>query len=104
MKKLAALVVFCVVALVAASVVVAEEVKATELSGAVAVVKDDAGAVTSVSITTAAKETVAVKLDDEGKKLAAMEKKQVRVTGTVEGEEGQKTATVQKAVVVEKVE
>lgn len=97
MKKLAALVVFCVVALVAASVVVAEEAKATEVAGTVAVVKNDAGAVTSITITTETKEAVAVKLDDEGKKLAEMNGKKVKVSGTVAEEGGKKTVTVQKA-------
>lgn len=69
---------------------VPEAPAAVEIRGQVAVVKDNAGAVTQVKITTAEKEVYIVKQDAEGKKVAALNGKQVVVTGVVD----QKTKTV----------
>jgi hypothetical protein len=101
MKKVAALIAFCMVAMVAATIVTAaDEAKATEVAGVVAVVKDG-DAVKSISITGADKVVVDVVLDAEGKKLADMDKKSVKVTGVVAEKDGKKSVTVQKAAVVE---
>lgn len=64
----------------------------TTVTGDVVVMKDAAGALHRITIKTDLGKVV-VTLDDVGKKLADMLGKKVKVTGTIEEKNGQKTMT-----------
>ena len=67
---------------------------AVDIIGQVSVVKDDAGAVKEVKITADDETVYIVKQDAEGKKVAALNGKNVAVKGVVDAKT--KTITVQK--------
>jgi Rieske Fe-S protein len=90
------------VGLVVAFVLVVSPAMAADVTvkGTVSVVKDDAGKITAVKITTkdGDKEVVySVTLNPEGKKLAHQDGKEVEVKGTVHEKEGAKTLTIKPA-------
>lgn len=88
-----------------ASAVLAEEAPAepqkVTVVGTVSVTKDDAGAVTAVTVT-AQDAAYSVTLDENGKKLAELDGKEVEVMGVVTEKDGVKWITVESFKEVEK--
>ena len=89
MKKLMIASLVCLIGLfVASTVASAEEAVAAvaqnvTVKGTVELVKDDAGAVTAITIKPAKGDAVKVAMDKEGKKLEAMAGKKVEATGVM---------------------
>jgi uncharacterized protein YggE len=77
------------------------EPKKVTVVGTVTVTKDDAGVVTSVTVTTK-DAAYSVTLDENGKKLAELAGKEVEVTGVVTEKDGVKSITVESFKEVEK--
>jgi tripartite-type tricarboxylate transporter receptor subunit TctC len=82
-----------VATLLTAMIARAEEAPAAALTGTVAVVADEAGAVTGVTLAVGDK-VYTVAFDENGKALAALKGKQVKVTGKVVEADGKATITV----------
>ncbi len=99
MKFAIGIVTFCVAAMLAASLVTAEEAAVVDVTGIVTIAKDDAGAVTGITMKSAT-EVVTVKVDDISKKMIEVDAQNVKATGTVETKDGKKTLTVQKFAAV----
>ena len=88
-----------------ASAVLAEdapaEPKKVTVTGVVTVIKDDAGAITSVMVISR-DAAYSITLDENGKKLAELAGKEVEVTGTCVEKDGVKTITVESFKEVQK--